>query len=93
MQYYFIFFINFSQKWSLTRKSINECAALVHQIKMRNGIPFALVISNMPKAYEDYTDDEIALMCDKAIEEHNNGTTISSEDVELNLRKKFNNAI
>ena len=30
-------------------------------------------------------------MCDKAIEEHNNGTTISSEDVELKLRNKFNN--
>ena len=59
-----------------------------NQIKMRNGIPFAPVISNMPKAYEDYTKDEIALMCDKAIEEHNNGTTVSSEDVELNLRKK-----
>ena len=64
-----------------------------NQIKMRNGIPFTPVISNMPKAYEDYTEDEIALMCDKAIEEHNNGTTISSEDVELKLRKKFNNAI
>lgn len=58
------------------------------QIKIRNGIPFAPVISNIPKAYEDYTEDEIALMCDKAIEEHNNGTTISSEDVKLNLRKK-----
>ena len=42
----------------------------------------------MPKAYEDYTEDEIALMSDKAIEEHNNGTTISNKDVELNLRKK-----
>ena len=57
------------------------------QIKMKNGIPFTPVISSIPKAYED-TEDEIALMCDKAIEEHNNGTTISSEDVELNLRKK-----
>ena len=34
MQYYFMFFINFSQKYkkSLTRKSINECAARVYQI-------------------------------------------------------------
>ena len=62
-----------------------------NQIKMRKGIPFTPVISNMPKAYEEYTDDEIASMCDKAIEEHYNGTTISSEDVELKLRKKFNN--
>ena len=62
-----------------------------NQIKMRNGITFAPVISNMPKAYEDYTEDEITLMCDKAIEEHNNGTTISSEDVELKIRNKFNN--
>ena len=30
-----------------------------NQIKMRNGIPFAPVIPNMPKAYEDYTDDEL----------------------------------
>ena len=64
-----------------------------NQIKMRNGIPFTPVILNMPKAYEDYTDDEIALMCDKAFEEHNNGTTISSEDVELELKNKFNNVI
>ena len=59
-----------------------------NQIKMRNGIPFTPIIPNMPKAYEDYTEDEIALMSDKAIEEHNNGTTISNKDVELNLRKK-----
>ena len=39
-----------------------------NQIKMRNGIPFTPVIQNMPKAYEDYTEDKIALMCDKAIE-------------------------
>ena len=58
------------------------------QIKMKNGIPFTPIIPNMPKAYEDYTEDEIALMCDKAIEEHNKGNTISSEDVELKLRKK-----
>ena len=62
-----------------------------NQIKMRNGIPFTPVISNMSKAYEDYTEDEITLMCDKAIEEHNNVTTISSEDVELKIRNKFNN--
>jgi addiction module RelB/DinJ family antitoxin len=64
-----------------------------NQIKMRNGIPFTPVIPNMPKPYEDYTEDEIALMCDKAIEEHTNGTTISSQDVEAKLRKKFNNAL
>ena len=28
-----------------------------NQIKMRKGIPFTPVISNMPKAYEEYTDD------------------------------------
>ena len=58
---------------------------------MRNSILFAPVISNMPKAYEDYTNDEITLMGDKAIEEHNNVTTISSEYAELKIRNKLNN--
>lgn len=56
---------------------------------MKNRVQFTPVISNTPKEYEDYTEDEIALMCDKAIDEHKKGTTIPSDKVELKLRKKF----
>ncbi len=62
-----------------------------NQIKMRNGIPFTPVIPNKPKAYEDYTAEEISSMCDKALEDYNNGSAISSEDVEKEMIEKFNN--
>lgn len=42
-----------------------------------------------PKAYEDYTEDELIMMCDLAISEHKNNSTIPSDEVE----KKFLNII
>ena len=64
-----------------------------NQIKMRNGIPFNPVIVNAPKSYEDYTEDEVMMMCENAVNEYKTGSTISSKDVEAKLRKKFKDEI
>ena len=44
----------------------------------------------IPKTYEEYSKDEIIAMCNLAITEHNDGTTIPSIDVETSIKTKMN---
>ena len=66
MQCYFIFFINFSQKnkKSLTRKSINECAARVHQrlIDVELSFYIKLIINNIIKINEESTSNNLTII-------------------------------
>lgn len=58
-----------------------------NQIKLRNGIPFTPVIPK-PKSYEDYSEKEIYMLCEKSELNHYDKQTKSSSDFEKNNERK-----
>ena len=60
-----------------------------NQIKMRNGLPFTPVIVNKPKAYTDYTEDELAISVSEAMAEYNSKNVYSANEIETEMKKKY----
>lgn len=59
-----------------------------NQIKMKKGIPFDPVIPS-PRAYEDFSKEELTGMADSTIVEYNNGKSLSFDEVENKIRGKY----
>ena len=56
------------------------------QIKLRKAIPFTPMIPE-PKPYEAYTESEIGMICEDAFKEYKKGNTISSEQLEKEMKE------
>ena len=48
-------------------------------------------ILEKPKSYNDYSSEEIGLMCEDSLIEYNNGKSIDSEEFESRFRNKIKN--
>ena len=59
-----------------------------NQIRLNNGIPFTPVIPK-PKAYEDYTDEELYTLCENGAKELYNKKTTNSVDFEKQMKEKM----
>lgn len=57
-----------------------------NQIKLRNGIPFTPVIPK-PKSYEDFSKEELYMLCEESELEHYNKETISSDDMKKRMKE------
>ena len=59
-----------------------------NQIRLNNGIPFTPSIPK-PKAYEDYTDEELYTLCENGAKDLYNKKTTNSVDFEKQMKEKM----